>query len=225
MTDENTTPAEESTPEQSEPVAEQPAEPKPTAKDKIAEAITEAPKKAAEAKQQLEQRLSPEDRDLLAQLVESTTSKAVNEARDKWEQRAQKAADNSYTQDQVEERIQQALAERDKVADAYRQYDKALAKSGILPDTPEYAKMDAIITEALESGKIGPAALTDESILATWAAANGLGTQALKKQDDDEAPATFVARHSKPLNDAPVKTKHASRSQMLRDKMLNDLNS
>lgn len=222
------TPAEDTAPEQTqEPVAQEtPAEPKPTAKDKLAEAVLDAPKKAAQAQEQLKQRLSPEDQELLAQLVESTTSKAVNDARDKWEQRAQKLADSTFTQEEVQAQIQEALDQRDQLSAAYREYDKGLAKIGVLPDTPEYEKLDALVSDAIEAGKLGAAALTDHGMIAAFAAAHGLGNAAAKAEDKEGTPA-FVAKHSKPFGATadPDNKRPQSRQDFLKEKMLRDLNS
>lgn len=223
------TPAEDTAPEQpQEPVAQEtPAEPKPTAKDKLAEAVLDAPKKAAQAQEQLKQRLSPEDQALLAQLVESTTSKAVNDARDKWEERAKKLASDTYTQEEVQAQIQEALTQRDQLSAAYREYDKGLAKIGVLPDTPEYEKLDALVSDAIETGKLGAAALTDHGMIAAFAAAHGLGNKAPKSDDGDEAPASFVGKHTRTLSGVgePGKDRPKSRQDFLKEKMLRDLNS
>lgn len=229
MTEEKQTESPETEGAETAETVNQAASPEPTksVKDHIDEGIRETPRKAAVAEQKLAERMTDEDRAEMEKLIEARTSKAVNDARAKWDERSAKQMDGLSTKEEVQTEIQRALEEDRQVAQMYRKYDKTLAAQGVLPDSPEYDKVEALVADRLERGVITHKALEDQALVASLVEAAGVGPVARAKEEKDEEPAKFAASHVRPLNKEAVTraTNASDRTTMLKERMLRDLNS
>lgn len=204
MTDENT-PAEpqgDAAPQDQAP-AQEPA-PQVSLAEAVEEGIKAAPKKAAEIEQTLSQQLTPEQLKQVETLAESKASRAVNEALESERKKAETQLANALTPEDVQQQVNEAIALERKVGEAQRQLDVTLGQLGAPVGTEEYQKVEAFISQGLESGAITHNALFNEDIVKGLVAAAGVGTSEPAETQSYPSPGLHGAPLERSTDDTAV---------------------
>lgn len=136
--------------------------------------------KAQEKLETLAQNLSPEQIVEVKKILESSQSSAADGAKRKAEAALAKdiAAGKYQTDAQVQDKIDAALADKDAVDEAYRQFDRTLMALGIAPGSKEADK----VADAYKSMGAGPSMLQSEDGVKALAIVAGV----LKSADEAE---------------------------------------
>lgn len=181
MTEETTqaaTEAEVSTPTET-PVEEPP---KVSLSQAVEESVKATPRKAAEAKETLSQQLTPEQLKEVDKLLESHTTKAINEALEAREKKFAQERANLYTKEEVNAQMDERINLERQVQAAQRKFDETLTSLGAPLGSDNYGKVESFVAAKLEAGTLDPRALADPDLVKALVIAAGV------TQDTPAAP-------------------------------------
>lgn len=153
-----------------------------------ARAAAEAAAKEYKSTPSPEAGFTKEQREEINKLIESASSKAVNDYRAKAqaELEEKRKAGEYLTREDLNAALAQER-ERSRIAvEAERRFINEAAKLGVMVGTEEYEKLSAHIESKLQSGAVTPKALLDPDMIAALARSSGVVSEPKSQERKEE---------------------------------------